>query len=277
VTGLTLTLKERPGQWVDASPLTPEGLCFRTLREVAAVELAVGNERVRAGDLFEISGDPLECEGKATVTFHDAGRKLAFIGKGMTYGEIIFHGDAGPYLGLSMRGGAIRVSGEAGPFAASGMSGGAIWINGDAGDHLAAAIPGERNGMRGGVVRVGGNVGHRAGDRMRRGVLLVAGDAGDYCGSRMTAGSIVVLGRVGEFTGLGMKRGSVILLNSPARMLATFNDCGTHTIHFLRLFMDYVRGFGGKFEQLDRSYSRVRRFAGDQGVSGRGEILICQL
>jgi formylmethanofuran dehydrogenase subunit C len=277
MTALTLTLKEPPRQRVDVSALLPERLAGKSLEAVAAIELMVGNERVRTGDLFELSGDPVPSEGDAGLTVGKSCDRLDCMGQGMTRGEIAVEGDAGAYLGLGMKGGAVRISGNAGPFAASGMSGGEIRIDGDAGDYLAAAIPGDKLGMTGGVVKVDGNVGERAGDHMRRGLLLVQGGAGDYCASRMIAGSIVVLGRVGEFTGLAMKRGSVILFNPPERMLATFNDCGTHTIPFLRLFMDYIRTFGGKFEQLDRSYSRVRRFAGDQGVSGKGEILICQL
>lgn len=276
MTALTLTLREPPRQRVDVSALTPERLAGRTLEAVAAIELMVGNRRERTGDLFTVSGDPIPAEGEAELALRKGCDRLDCIGQGMTRGEITVGGDAGAYLGLGMKGGAIRVSGNSGPFPASGMGGGKIWIDGDAGDYLAAAIPGDKLGMTGGVVKVGGSVGERAGDRMRRGLVLVEGDAGDYCASRMVAGSIVVLGRVGDFAGLAMKRGSVILFARPERMVATFNDCGSHTIPFLRLFMDHIRTFGGKFEQLDRSYSRARRYAGDQGVGGKGEILICE-
>ncbi len=276
MTALTLTLTEPPRQRTDLSALTPAELAGRSLEEVAAVELGVGNRRVRVGDLFEVSGDPVPSDGIAELVIRNSCERLDCIGRGMAEGTVVVEGDAGAYAGLAMAGGEFRIKGSAGPFAASGMSGGELRIEGNAGDFLAAAIPGDKLGMTGGVVTVAGNVGERAGDHMRRGVVLIEGDAGDYCASRMIAGSIVVLGQTGDFAGVGMKRGSLILFNPPQRMLATFNDCGTHTIPYLRLFMDHIRTFGGEFGRLDKSYDRVRRYAGDQGTGGKGEILILE-
>lgn len=274
MSALTLTLREPPRPRADVSALTPDGLAGRSLEEVAAVELRAGNRRVRAGDLFEISGDPIASEGNPALVIRNGCDRLDRIGCGMTRGTVVVEGDAGAYAGHAMAGGELRVTGSVGPFAASGMRGGEMRIGGNAGDFLAAAIPGDKVGMTGGVVAVAGNVGDRAGDHMRRGVVLIEGDAGDYCASRMIAGSIVVLGRIGDFAGLGMKRGSLILFHPPRRILATFNDCGTHTLPYLRLFMDYIRTFGGGFARLNKSYDRVRRYAGDQGTGGMGEILV---
>jgi formylmethanofuran dehydrogenase subunit C len=276
MTALTLTLTEPPRQHADVSTLTPDELAGRSLDEVAAMELRVGNRRVGAGDLFEVSGDPIPADGAPELVIRNGCDRLDRIGHGMTKGTVIVEGDAGAYAGLAMAGGELRIKGSVGPFAASGMSGGEMWIEGNAGDFLAAAIPGDKLGMTGGVVTVAGSVGERAGDHMRRGVVLIEGDAGDYCASRMIAGSIVVLGKTGDFAGVGMKRGSLILFNPPQRMLATFNDCGTHRLPYLRLFMDYIRTFGGKFGHLDKSYDRVRRYAGDQGAGGKGEILVLE-
>lgn len=274
MTALTLTLKEPPRQRADLSVLRPDALAGRSLEEVAAVEIAVGNARIPVGDLFEISGEALPAYGNPELTVGNGCGRLDRIGQGMARGTLVVEGDAGAYAGLAMAGGELRITGSAGPFAASGMSGGELRIGGDAGDFLAAALPGDRAGMTGGVVVVSGGVGERAGDRMRRGVVLVEGDAGDFCGSRLIAGSIVVLGRTGNFAGLGMKRGSLILFHPPERIPETFNDCGTHTLPYLRLFMDYVRTFGGGFGRLDKSYDRIRRYAGDQGTGGKGEILV---
>lgn len=274
MTALTLTLREPPRQRVDVSPLTPDALAGKNLEAVAAVGLLVGRERVRAGDLFDVSGNPIPPGGESEVVIVNGCDRLNRVGHGMTRGVVVVDGDAGAYVGLGMKGGVLRVKGSVGPFAGSGMSSGEIRIDGDAGDFLAAAIPGDRLGMTGGVVKVAGSVGDRAGDHMRRGVVLVEGSAGDYCASRMIAGSIVVLARAGDFAGLGMMRGSLILFHPPQGMLATFNDCGMHNLPFLRPFMGYISTFGGKFERLDKTLDRVRRYVGDQGAGGRGEILV---
>lgn len=274
MSGLVLTLRESPAQRVDMSALTPDPLAGRTLDYVAAMTLPCGNRKLRVDELFEISGKPVEPREKAQIAIRNASSKLDRIGSGMIAGTIAVEGDAGAYAGFGMKGGRLEISAGAGPFAAAAMSGGEISIGGDAGDFLGGALPGDRTGMRGGLVTVAGDAGARAGDHLRRGMLLIAGAAGPYCGARMIAGTIVVLGQAGDFIGFGMHRGTILLWREPARMPATFNDCGSHELHFLSLMFDYARGRGKTFAALDRFGCRVRRLAGDRGVGGLGEILI---
>ncbi len=269
MSALRLTLKERPAQPVDLSPLLPERLAELTGSAVGALELASGNRRLRVDQLFSISGKP-----GTSLELHNGCDVLVRVGAGMARGSIVIHGDVGAYLGAGMSGGAIEVQGNVGSFAVTGMRDGLVHITGNAGDFIGAALPGDHQGMRGGVVVVGGNAGDRAGDRMRRGTLLIEGDTGDYCASRMVAGTIAVRGTVGRCPGLAMRRGTLLLRQAPALLLPTFNESGTFDLTFLNLLARAWRDLPGPFGKLPESGIQVRRFMGDLANDGRGEILI---
>lgn len=275
MTALTLKLRTDSPQRVDMSPLIPRELAGRRLADIAAWELATGNRRVRVDELFELTGGPLT-DPNGEIVISGANGRLDRIGAAMTQGRIAVEGDAGAYLGQAMSGGAIHVSGNAAAYAACALAGGEIHIGGDAGDFLGGALAGERVGMRGGLVSVAGDAGARAGDHLRRGTLLIAGSTGPYCGSRMIAGSIVVLGETGPNVGFSMRRGTILLARKPKRLLATFNDCGSHDLPFLWLLYDQAKARGVAFKGLDKVGERVRRFAGDRGVGGQGEILFAE-
>lgn len=269
MSALCLTVRERPAQRVDLSPLTPDGIAGKSVKEIAAIELATGNRRIRVDSLFQIAGDPgLDIEIRGSLETLDR------IGGGMTQGRIVVSGEAGAYLGIGMTGGSIEVTGGTGAFAAGGMTGGVIRIAGNAGDFLAAALPGDHQGMKGGTVLVAGNAGDRVGDRMRRGTVLIDGNTGDYCASRMVAGTIGVWGKVGRFPAVAMRRGTLLLRQAPDALSPTFNDCGVHPFSFLPLLARSWRKHPGKFATLPDSGLRLRRLMGDLANGGRGEILI---
>ena len=274
MTGLVLTLREPPSQRVDMSALTPRALAGRAPKDVAALTLPCGNRSLRVDELFQVSGTMVLPREEGRIAIRKATSRLDRIGFGMTHGTVIVEGDSGAYAGMGMTGGSLRISGSVGPFAACVMAGGELRIGGDAGEFLGAAVPGERIGMHGGVVSVAGNAAARAGDELRRGTLLIGGNAGPYCGARMIAGTILVLGEIGDFLGLGMKRGTILLARKPKRLLATFNDCGSHHLQFLPLMFEAARDAGPAFARLKKFGNRVRRFAGDRGAGGQGEILI---
>ena len=269
MTTLCLTLRQPLSQRVDLSPLTPDDLSGKTPGQVAAVELAMGNRRVRVDDLFSLSGT-----FSSELEIRNGCDRLDRLGEGMTHGRITVHGGAGAYLGARMSGGVIEVNGGVGAYAATGMKGGMIHITGDAGDFLAAALPGDHHGMQGGTVVVGGNAGDRAGDRMRRGMLLIEGNAGDYCASRMVAGTIAVGGTVGRSPGFAMRRGTLLLLQSPGTLAPTFNNCDEHALGFITLLVRSWRTLPGRFATLPDTRTRARRYVGDLANGGRGEILL---
>ncbi|MGH8751634.1 MAG: formylmethanofuran dehydrogenase subunit C [Burkholderiales bacterium] len=267
MSALVFALKEIPRQRVDLSPLTPDLLLSKNINEINMLELHSGNRKIRVTDLFELSGGDAR-----NIIFKKSCEKFDRIGQGMSSGSIEVEGDCGAYLGLGMKNGALGVRGNTGIFAASGMSGGVLHIRGNTGDFLAAALPGDRHGMKGGLVIVSGNAGDRTGDHMRRGALLIEGNAGDYCASRMLAGTIAVLGTVGKLAGFGMQRGTLLLSGIPD-LPATFNDCGVHDLNYLPLLIKSWQPLDSKFAQL-APRARVRRYLGDAGNGGKGEILV---
>jgi formylmethanofuran dehydrogenase subunit C len=265
---LGLRLRERLTHRVNLSAFTPDGLAGRSPTEIGHIPLWQGNRQVPAGDLFEVTG-----EDTAEIRIEADSDRVDGIGKDMTRGSIRVEGGAGAYLGRGLRGGRIRLDGDAGIFAGSAMSGGTLRIHGNCGDFLAAPVPGERHGMRGGLIEVRGHAGDRAGDRLRRGTILVAGDAGDFCASRMIAGTLVVLGRSGAQSGLGMRRGT-LLLGAPADLPPTFNENGTQDLGFLAVLLGALGALGPPFGTLKDRGTRVRRWLGDLGYGGRGEVLV---
>lgn len=265
---LTLQLLESRPPRIDVSAFTPAGLAGMSTDEIRRLPIWVGNQRAAAGDLFAVTGEATD-----DILIRSDSDRLDGIGTGMTRGSIRIEGRAGAYLGRQQRGGTIQVSGDTGPFAGSGMSGGVIRIGGNAGDFLGAAIAGERRGMRGGRIEVLGNTGDRVGDHQRRGQILIAGHAGDYCGSRMVAGTILVLGHTGANTGLAMRRGTLLLTAEP-NLPPTFNDNGHQDLSVLTLLTRDLAAAGGPFAELQGRGTRVRRWLGDLGYGGLGEILV---
>ncbi len=266
---LTFTLKATPAQRIDCSPLTADLLVDKSVSDIAAIELVIGNSTACVDSLFDISGD-----NTADIKFTNSSEKLDFIGRNMTSGTITVEGNVGAYLGLFLEGGQIEVIGDTGIYTACEMKSGQIKINGNAGEFVGGARPGYKNGMTGGTVIVTGNTGARTGDHMRRGMILIEGNAGDYCAARMISGTIAVLGSVGTHLGYGMKRGTVLLTQTPAQGIsANFNDCGSHTLAFLPLLFNSFTKLDSKFATTD-AFSRVQRYAGDLGGIGMGEILV---
>lgn len=268
MSALTLTLKQQPAQRIDMAPLSCHLLNGLSLAEIAALTLQCGKAKLRVDDLFTLEGEDTQ-----HIVLNNACDKLDYIGKELQSGAMTVNGDAGAYLGLGMKQGCITVTGNVGIFAAAEMKKGLITINGNAGDFLGAALPGNKMGMKGGVVLVKGNVGERAGDHMRRGNILIEGNAGDYCGARMTAGTIAVMGQTGKFLGYAMRRGTLLLWQTP-QLMASFNDCGAHTLSFLPLLFKSYQKLESKFADKALCFNRVRRYAGDMSEKGRGEILV---
>jgi formylmethanofuran dehydrogenase subunit C len=174
---LVLTLKQRPPERLDLSPLLPHLLAGKTAAEIARIGVQTTRRPLALGDVFRVRmGDVgrIHIEGGCD--------RLDGIGCGMADGEIVVDGDVGSQAGRLMTGGRLTITGRTGPWAASGMRGGEIEIRGAAGDRLGGPLPGEMAGMRGGVVIVRGDAGERTGDRLRRGTIVVEGRAGAWAG-----------------------------------------------------------------------------------------------
>ncbi len=268
MSALTFTMKTRLDQRVDMSPLICNKLDGMTPTKIAKIELQNGKRKIRVDELFKIKGEDTQ-----NIVIEGSFAKLDFIGKQLDGGSITIHGDVGAYLGQEMEAGTIKINGNTGIYAACEMKSGHLEITGNAGDFLAAALPGNKQGMKGGTVLVKGNVGERAGDHMRRGMLLIEGNAGDYCGSRMVAGTIAVMGETGRYLGYAMRRGTLLLWNKPT-LSATFNDCGAHTLSFLPILFSSFKKLNSKFAENSAKFNRVQRYGGDMSELGRGEVLV---
>jgi formylmethanofuran dehydrogenase subunit C len=265
VNPLVLTLRARPEQRLDLSPLLPHLLAGKSANEIAKIELQTTRTRATVGDIFrQRSGDAQH------IRIEGGSDRLDQVGAGLTGGVIEVAGDVGIRAGRLMTGGRLTIRGNAGHWAASGMKGGEIEIAGSAGDRLGGPLAGEVAGMRGGIVVVRGSVGERAGDRLRRGTILVEGSAGGYAGSCMIAGTLVIR-QAGNMPGTLMRRGTIILGKSTG-VSPTFVDCGVHRLVAMRLLAEFVNPYSRKTAAL--LARPLQRLAGDMAVSGHGELFL---
>ncbi|WP_434625774.1 formylmethanofuran dehydrogenase subunit C [Azospirillum sp. B2RO_4] len=253
---------------VDASPLLPHRLAAMDPREIAALTLRLGRGQIAVGDLFDLSGSPgdtVELEGD---------ERLDFVGAGLSGGTIRVAGAVGHRAGTGMSGGSLVVEGTAGLAAGAAMRGGVLTICGDAGNELGGALPGERAGMTGGRILVRGSCGDRVGERMRRGLIAVGGDVGAYAALHMNAGSLLIGGRPGAATGHGMRNGTV-LFRGEIDALPGFADCGLNQLPFLSLLDNHLSELDGVPPACRGMTGWARRWLGDRGFGGRGELLSC--
>ena len=262
---LVFSLRAKPDQRLDLSPLVPHLLAGKSEAEIAKTALGTTRHAVMVGDLFRVTmGDPqaLRIEGSSD--------RLDLVGHGMRDGEIFVDGDVGNRAGRLMSGGRLIINGNVGAWAASGMTGGTLEIARSAGDRLGGPLAGEMAGMRGGVVVVRGDAGERVGDRMRRGTIVVEGRSGAHAGSRMLAGTLILRRAAGVLPGYLMRRGTIVLGEGCNVMSPTFVDCGVHDLVATRLLADIVRPYSARAAAVFRS--PLRRLAGDMAVLGKGEI-----
>jgi formylmethanofuran dehydrogenase subunit C len=264
---LTFTLRDRPDQRLDLSPLVPHLLARKTAAQIERLELQTTRHRLTVGDVFRVRmGDA------GQIRIDGGGERLDRVGQAMTGGEIVVEGDVGVQAGRLMAGGSLTLRGNAGPWTASGMKGGAIEILGMADGHLGGPLAGETAGMRGGIVVVRGRAGERAGDRMRRGTIIIEGEAGAYAGGRMIAGTLIVGRKAGPLPGFLMKRGTIVLGDGCAEMSPTFVDCGRYQLVAMRLWAGLTQPYSNRSAAVLRR--PLQRFVGDMAVLGKGEIFV---
>jgi len=263
---VTLTARAIDGPLVlrDLDPAKVAGL---SEHEIAALPVSAGSRRGALGDFFSVQG-----ERSSRVRVVGTTRDIEGVGTDMTGGELEIEGDAGSLIGAGMRAGTIRVRGNVGDDAGAAMSGGVLRIDGDAGARLGGNSPGASRGMSGGEILVLGSAGPEAGARIRRGLIVVAGDTGRDAGRAMIAGSLVVLGSCGEGAGHGSKRGSVVACGAIA-VPATYRYACTYQPPHVRLTLLYLARRHGLSIDGPVIDSLFRRYCGDAGDPGKGEIL----
>ena len=148
---------------------------------------------------------------------------------------------------------------------AAGMSGGELIVAGDVGGRLGV-------GMTGGEIIVRGSAGAGAGARVRRGLVVVTGDVGGDAGRGMIAGTLVVFGRTGADPGQSLKRGTIVAIGA-IDVPQTYRYACTFQPPHIRLTMTYLRRQHHLAIDDDVVTGRYRRYCGDLGAPGKGEIL----
>lgn len=263
---VTLTARDIDGP-LALRGLDPARIAELSEHDIAALPVSRGSRQAALGDFFTVQG-----ERSARVKVVGSTGDVDSIGAGMTGGELEIDGDAGASVGAGMRAGTLRVRGNAGDDAGAAMAGGVLRIDGNAGTRLGANTPGASRGMTGGEIIVLGAAGAEAGARMRRGLVLVGGDAGPNAGRAMIAGSVVVLGSCAEAAGLGSKRGSLVACGTVA-VPATYRYACTYRPPHVRMTLLYLVRRHSLSIDAAVIDSAFRRYCGDAGDPGKGEIL----
>jgi formylmethanofuran dehydrogenase subunit C len=239
-------------------------------REIAALPVWLGARAAQLGDFFAVSG-----ERSARVRVEGPVNALANVhglAAGAAGGEMVIDGNAGRRVAAGMTGGWVEVRGHVEDEAGVAMAGGALRVTGNAGDRLGAAAPGASKGMTGGEIVVSGSAGADVAARARRGLVVVGGDVGDNAARAMIAGTLVVFGRTGAKPGRASKRGSIVAVGGIAVPVTYWYACTFEPPH-VRLMMTYLRRRYGIAIDERVVNGRYRRYCGDAGNPGRGEIL----
>jgi hypothetical protein len=92
----------------------------------------------------------------------------------------------------------------------------------------------------------------------------------------MIAGTLVVLGSVGPSPGRGNKRGSIVAAGSIA-IPVTYRYACTFQPTYVRLVMTHLARHHRLAIDPRLVSGRYRRYCGDAGDPGKGEILACEL
>ena len=262
-----LRLRHEPDVPFDASGLTPDRLASLTASQIAALPLTVPSHTALVGDVFDVRGGmapELRVEG-AVSSMHG-------LGAGTSAGQLIIEGNVGDRVAAGMTGGTVQVIGNARHEAGASMSGGTLVISGSAGDRLGGATPGAAKGISGGEILVGGSAGGDVGARARRGLIVVRGGVGESAARSMIAGTLIAFGRIGDEVGRGNKRGTVLALGG-VTIPATYRYACTFQSVYVRLLLTYLQRHRG-FQISDPLLNgRFRRYCGDAGIPGKGEIL----
>lgn len=264
---VTLTLRAPLEESIDADCIVPDRFGELGEAEIGALPVWAGRAQRTLADYFHVNGgrsDSVRVVGDV--------RRVHGIASGVSGGNLDIDGDVGSRLAAGMTGGRVEVLGSAGDDTGVGMSGGALRIRRNAGDRVGGATPGASRGMTGGEIVVDGSVGADAGARMRRGLLFVGGDAGNRPAPAMIAGTVIVIGRVGSEPAFASKRGSLVVAGGVDVPVTYRFACDYEPPH-VRLALTYlIRRYGLSLGR-ELVQGRYRRYCGDAGTVGKGEIL----
>lgn len=266
---ITLRLRAPLPCLLDASGLQPSLVGGMDITALSQLKLHVHGKARPLGEFFTLSGKP----DNTTLCIAGVTPTLQGLGKEMREGLLLLEGSCGDAVGAGMRGGELRITGDARHRLGAGMRGGLIRVKGSVGDFAGGPLPGAVSGMRGGTLLISGHAGARLADRLRRGLILVAGDTGPAPASQMIAGTVIILGTPGDSPGSGMRRGSLLLKAGADALPPTFVPTGVHELSFITLLTRHLETLDPRHARALRGFRSVRRWVGDRGCGGQGEIL----
>ncbi len=264
---LTLTLKHSPSVPLEVETITPDAVADLSRDQIAALPVYHGKRICRIDDFFDVQGEKSD-----HIEMHGDMHRVRMIGKSMTRGSITINGNVGMHLGAQMTGGTIEVTGDASDWIGAEMTGGLIKIHGNGGGQIGAAYRGGLAGMRGGTIIVDGTAGLEVGMRMKRGTIVIGDTVRDFAGLQMKGGTIVMLNGAEIRTGAWMNRGTIISCK-PIQVMPTFAYSGSYNPTFINVYAKHLSHYGVHVP-YEASAGNYRRYAGDMGVSGKGELLI---
>ena len=264
---VTLTLRAPLDESIEADAIVPNAFATLGEAEIGALPVWAGRVRRAVADYFDVRGSR-----STSVRIVGDVRRAHGIATGMAAGDLVVDGDAGARVAAGMSGGRAEVFGSAGDEAGVAMSGGSLRIRRDAGDRVGAGLAGASRGMTGGEIVVGGSVGAHAGARMRRGLLFVGGDAGALAARAIIAGTVIVIGRVGPQPAFANKRGSLVVAGG-VDVPATYRHACDYEPPHVRLAFTYLARRYDLSLDAGLVEGTYRRYCGDAGTVGRGEIL----
>jgi len=219
---ILLKLKTKVERPLDASSISPDSFTEKSPQEIEKLEMWQGNRKITLGDIFEVSGEISKKTEEISIEINGDLSRARRIGKQMTSGKIIIHGNSGLYLGDGMKGGEIHVYGNADSWVGFNMRGGIIEIEGDTGDYVGSSYRGSREGMRGGTILIKGNAGSQLGCWMKDGAIRVGGNVGLSAGIHMQGGTIFIAGSSAGRLGAEMTKGKIILMGNIPAILPSF-------------------------------------------------------
>lgn len=228
---IKLKLKKQPEFPLEADQITPDIFAEKSIKEIEALELYLGNQKVILGDYFEVKGSSGKAEELKIVIEGDLSN-VKRIGETMTAGEIVINGNVGMHVGNQMKGGKITVNGDADDWAGAMLKGGELIINGNAGHYVGAAYRGFWKGMENGVIKIKGNIGNEAmlWARSSKGAnkwpTLYCGGAGSFLGIHNHGGTIVVEGDVDRCAGADQAWGTIVIKGNVSRKLPSYKKVG---------------------------------------------------
>src|SRR5688500_1867081 len=265
---VTLSLRAAVDDDVELYGVTADRMAAFSEHEIASLPARIGGRLARLGDVFDVRGERTD-----RVRVEGSLQRVNGLAEGMAGGEMLVDGGVGRRVAAGMSAGWVDVRGDAGDEAGLAMAGGGLRITGNAGHRASAAAPGASKGMTGGEIVINGSAGDEVAARARRGLVVVAGDAGAHAARAIIAGTLVVVGRTGVHAGRGSKRGSIVAIGG-IDVPATYQYACTYQPPHLRLTFTYLYRRYGLSVADHVIDGQFRRYCGDAGEIGKGEILV---